>query len=201
MNITSITETSPGRYRVCFEDGREVRSTLSVITDMRLFNGRDIDERELDEFVARSAKYLCLEKASELLSMRQMSGKELKEKLIHKGYKDEDADFAVSRLYELGLMNDEEYSAAIVRHYAAKGYGEGKIRAELGRRGINREFWDDALSSMPETDDKIDSYISSHLKNPEDKDQIRKISAALYRRGFGWDEIRSAIKRFTEEDF
>ena len=33
----------------------------------------------------------------------------------------------------------------VVRHYAAKGYGPRKIRDELYRRGVPREFWEDAM--------------------------------------------------------
>ena len=201
MEITAITETSPGRYKVHLEDGREIRSTLSAVSDLRIFSGRDIDDEQLEEFILLSAKHLCVEKGAELLSVRQMSGKELKEKLLRKGYDEECSDFAVSRLYELGMMNDAEYSEAIVRHYASKGYGIGKIRAELSRRGISRDLWEEALEAMPESDDKIDKFISSRLKDPTDRKQIQKISASLYRRGYGWDEIRSALKRYTEEDF
>ena len=36
------------------------------------------------------------------------------------------------------------------------------------------------------------------------RDQKRKVSAALYRRGYSWDEIRSALSRFSsgsEDDY
>ena len=80
-----------------------------------------------------------------------------------------------------------------VRHYAAKGYGPGKIRNEFYRRGIPKELWDDALLSMPEQDDQIDRLLRKKLRSPApDRDELRKAANFLYRRGFHHDEIQAA---------
>ena len=84
----------------------------------------------------------------------------------------------------------------VVRHYAGKGYGAGRIRQELQRRGVPRELWDEALTELTESDDKLDRFIASRLKDPSDRAQVQKVSAALYRRGFSWEEIRAALARF-----
>lgn len=202
MVITSLKQTSPGRVTVCFEDGAEIKTTLNVITDLRLYNGLDADMELIHELRLASQRALTREKALELLSLRQMSCKELYDKLVQKGYEEENAEYCVEWLSDNGLLNDSTYSAAVVRHYAAKGYGAGRIRSELSRRGISKELWDEALEAMPESDSKIDKFIASRLKDPEDREQIRKISNALYRRGYSWDEIRSALGRYdaqTEE--
>ena len=39
----------------------------------------------------------------------------------------------------------------------------------------------------PVTIQKIDKFISSRLTDPEDRDQVRKVSAALFRRGYSWE--------------
>ena len=83
-----------------------------------------------------------------------------------------------------------------MRHYAAKGYGESRIRQELQRRGLSRELWEDALAAMPEDTSKLDRLIAQRLHDPDNRDEVRKLTAALFRRGFGMEEIRSALKRF-----
>lgn len=197
MQILALRQTSPERVTVCFADGAEVRSTLGVITEMMLFSGKDLSEEETEKLKLLSLRALTLEKAIEYLSYRQMSAKELHDKLVLKGVDDDTASHCVSRLLDMKLLNDELYAAAVARHYAGKGYGTGRIRSELSRRGISRELWDDAMEALPEPDDKIDRFIASRLSDPEDRDQVRKVSAALYRRGFSWDEIREALNRYT----
>ena len=52
---------------------------------------------------------------------------------------------------------------------------------------------------MPVNESKIDKFISARLKDPEDREQVRKVSAALFRRGHSWEEIRAALERFNAE--
>lgn len=86
-----------------------------------------------------------------------------------------------------------------VRHYAAKGYGAGRIRSELYRRGIPREAWDDAMQELPEQDEQIDALLRRRLRSDTpDRDELRRASDYLYRRGFGRDEIRAAIARYQD---
>lgn len=199
MLITAIRQTAPGRLTVCLEDGTELKSTLSAVTDLRLYSGRDLDGEELDALRLTSARSLAREKALELLSRRPMSRQELKTKLLQKGEDEETAEFCASWLCDNGLLDDESYAAAVTRHYAAKGYGPGRIRSELSRRGIDRELWDGALDQMPDNSAKLDKFIAARLKDPSDRDQLRKVTAALYRRGHSWEEIRAALRRFDAE--
>ena len=199
MLISEIKKTSPGRLSVIFEDESEVKSTLSVVSDLRLFTGRDLDEEQMSELKSLSSRSIAREKALEYISRRRMSCKELEKKLLDKGYDEETAEYCVSWLLEQGFLNDENYAGAVVRHYAAKGYGPGRIRAELSRRGIERELWDGALEEMPEDTSKIDKFISSRLTDPGDRAQVQKITAALYRRGHSWEDIRRALRRFSAD--
>ena len=195
MLITAIRQTSSDRLTVVLEDESEIRSTLGVITDLRLYSGRDLEEDALEELRRRSARALGRERALELISRRVMSRKELRDKLLQKGETEDTAEYCAQWLEENGFLNDESYAAAVARHYAAKGYGTGRVRSELSRRGIARELWDEAMEAMPEPDDKLEKFISSRLRDPQDRTQVQKISNALYRRGYSWEEIRSALRR------
>lgn len=195
MRIAALKQTSPGRITVCLDDGSEIRSTPGAVTELRLFAGRGLDEEGISALRRESERSLAREKALEYVSRRQMSGRELFKKLREKGFGEETADYCVSWVLERGLIDEESYAAAIVRHYSAKGCGAGRIRQELQRRGIPRELLDEALASRPGGTEKLDSFIAARLKNPDDRDEVRKLSAALYRRGFSSEEIRAALDR------
>ena len=199
MTVTSIRQTSPGRLTVCFEDGSEIKSTLGAVTELRLYSGRELDDKQTEEFKSLSSRSLARERALEIVSRRRMSEKELRDKLLQKGFDEDTADYCVRWLSENAFLNDEEYSLAVARHYAGKGYGEGRIRAELSRRGIDRELWDEALCSAPDSSDKLRKFISARLKDPSDRDAVRKVSQALYRRGYSWDDIRTALGEFEAD--
>lgn len=199
MLIKALKQTSPGRITVCLEDGSEIRSSLNVVTDLRLFSGKELDEEDIRALRNASGRSIARDRALEMISRRLMSRKELHDKLVQKGESEENADYCVSWLSENGFLSDESYAAAIARHYASKGYGAGRVRTELSRRGVPRELWDEALGAMPETGGKLDRLISAKLKAPGDREQVRKLGNSLYRRGYSWEEIRSALARYSAE--
>lgn len=195
MLISALRQTSPGRITVVLDDGSEIRSTLGVITDMRLYSGRELDAQAVEQLRVDSMRALTRERALEMLSRRAMSRAELVKKLIDKGVDEDTAEYCGTWMEEHSLIDDESYAATVARHYAGKGYGAGRVRAELARRGISRELWDSALDAMPQNDDKIDKFISSRLHDINDRDEVRKLCQALFRRGYSWDEIREALER------
>ena len=135
-----------------------------------------------------------------MLDRRDYSRAELLRKLAEKDFDEAEAAEAVEHLAELGFVDDARYAPILVRHYAAKGYGPQRVRQELQKRGIPKELWDEAMEQMPQQDDAVDRLLRSKLKSfPPDRDELRRASAFLQRKGYGWDEIRAAIERYNSE--
>ena len=148
-----------------------------------------------------SAVGAAKQKALSLLDRRDYSRAELLGKLAEKGYDEAAAEIAVDRLVDLGFVDDARYAPIVVRHYAAKGYGAQRVRGELQRRGIPRELWDAAMAEMPEQDETLDRLLRARLRgaDPGDRAALKKATDALQRKGYGWDEIHSAVERYREE--
>lgn len=199
MLITALRQTASDRFTVVLADGSEIKSSLGVVAALRLFTGRDLDEEELALLRRDSSRSLARDRALELLSRRPMSRREVRGKLLQKGADEDAAEYSANWLQEHGFLNDESYAAAVARHYAAKGYGAGRVRSELGRRGVDRELRDEAVEQMPAADERLHKFIAARLKDPEDREQLRKIGAALFRRGYSREEIRTALRRYTDK--
>ena len=203
MVVTAIKQSSPGRFVVEFDGGETLRSTLEAVTDARLYVGMELDEEAFEELKRSSSKALDRQKALEMLSRRPYSRRELKDKLLRRGTDEQSVEDCIAWLDEHGFLDDGEYAGAVARHYTAKGYGAGRVKSELRRRGIERELADETLAELPENTEKLDAFIARRLNDPKDRDSVRKIGAALFRRGYSWEEIRAALRRFdteTEED-
>lgn len=198
MRVSALKQTSPERITVVLEDGTEIRSSLSVVVELRLFDGKELDAEQTEELKQLSARSLARDRALEIVSRRPLSCRELRDKLLEKGIDEPSADYCVAWLTEHRFLDDAAYAGMVVRHYAAKNYGAGRIRTELSRRGIPRELWEDAMAELPEADDKLDAFLASRLKHPEDRAEVQKVSSALFRRGYGWEEIRSALRRYCD---
>ena len=141
-------------------------------------------------------------KALALLDRRDMSRKELTDKLLQKGETPEAVAAAADRLEELGFLNDGRYAALVVRHYAGKGYGPARVRQELQRRGVPRELWDAALEQLEPDPGRLDRLLRQRLRGRDAADRAERRRAADYllRRGYGWEEVREALDRYRERE-
>lgn len=188
-----------GRWYAELEDGVSIRADINMIADFSLYVGRELSDEELEELKAAEERLTAKERALRLLENRQMSRKELTDKLTRKGESAEAAEAVAELMERVGAIDDREYARTVVRHYARKGYGVGRIKSELIRRGIDRELWEEALSEMPETDDTLDTLIQNKLRGREpDKNEVKKLTDMLLRRGFSWGEIKGALGRYDE---
>lgn len=136
------------------------------------------------------------QRALKILERRDVSRKMLLDKLTEKGISNTDAEEVADWLCGLGVVNDERYAGLVVRHYAAKGYGRRRIRDELYRRGIDREFWDGALAELPETDNAVDRLLSVRLRGAVSPEALQRAQSYLLRRGYSWDEVCAATERY-----
>jgi SOS response regulatory protein OraA/RecX len=65
---------------------------------------------------------------------------------------------------------------------------------------VRRELWEEALQETSEPGDQISRFLRSRLKDPEDRKEVQKLSAALLRRGYSWEDIRAAFQQYDCSD-
>jgi len=195
---------SPDYVRLMFDDGTFMRVPVSVVADLGLYAGltmTDEDMNRLDEAAGRASAKL---RAVRIVASAAVSERELRRRLVTKGERKEYADEAVDWLSDLNLLDDAETARQIVRRGVSKGYGRARIKQMLYEKSIGKEHWEQALSLMPEMDDTIDRYLTTHLGNEiPDQKQTKKITDALLRRGHSWEDIRAGLRRHSvsiEED-
>ena len=202
MTLREIKQTSPERFTLIFDDGTELKTTLGIITGRFIRSGMDFDEEAYNELVSASGLAMAKARALRIINARPMSREELRKRLIEKGETPENAEACADWLCRMGLINDAEYAGSVVRHYAAKGYGSARIKQELRHHGVPREMWDEAMLQMPEQDAYLERFIRARLSEPGDRAQIKKVSDALFRRGYSWEQIKHALNEFdTQGDY
>lgn len=215
-----------GRWLVWFEDGSLLRLGEGDVVSLSLYSGKELDEEETAALTAAAEHSKLNERAVELLSARAMSRKELVDKLStplrrRKRMGDEAvvpdpemmerqrealrsaANQIADRMEELGLLDDEEYGRTLARHYSSKGYGWKKIQDELYRRGVPRACWPAARAELLDREDeagdrRLDELVQKKLRGMEPtRENLKRASDYLARRGFGWEEISAALERYT----
>lgn len=205
-----------GRWLVWLEDGTLLRVSERETADFGLYAGMELSGEKLEALSAAAALSQMKNKALGMLSARPLSRKELIRKLTARTWKrgEEEpegpspeelapqAEEVADWLEGLGLLNDLEYAKSVVRRCQAKGYGERRAREELYRRGIPRDLWDEALEaegSGPE--EAIDRFLAQKLRGwSGDRKQLKRVTDALARRGFSWEDISAGLRRLEMEE-
>lgn len=153
--------------------------------------------RERKELSKSEAK----EKALRLLEFRSHSEKELYDKLIRAGANAEDLPEIFEFLREYSFVNDAEYAKKLARDLQnLNKYGRRRIREELKFRGI---FGEDLENAMLELSDEEEEQLLPLMErklggNFEKKNIDRAIRYFAYR-GYGFDDIKSAVERIKGE--
>ena len=180
------------------EPGRERFAVRSVMND---------PAEETEKAMGRKRKSAAtpLEQAKKWATeylKRPHSEKEVRAKLREKGASDADIETVIALCIDYGFINDAEYAGMIVRHYAAMGYGPGRIRTELTRRGVPKDLWDDAMEEFPAGTETIDRLLAARLRGRDasDRKERDKAANALFRKGYSWSDIRAALARYGSDD-
>lgn len=203
-----------GRWLVWLEDGSLLRVGEGDVVSFSLYAGMELNEEQLEGLKQAQEKAKLKNKALILLAARPMSQRELERKLSAKAPRTREpqegekqrqqrrelAQEVAQRMAQVGLVDDREYASTVVRHYSRKGYGPAKIRDELYRRGVPREFWDEAMEERDQGDDKLRALVEKKLRGAAPtREELKKVSAYLARRGFGWEEISRVLSQVEQE--
>ena len=166
---------------------------------MGIYNGKEVDDDELNEIKQIVAVRRAYNYAVTLLSRRDHSERELMSKLTQKGYTD-GAQEAVTKLRDGGYVSDERFA----RLYAGelqtlKRYGKRRIEQELYRKGIDREIIREVLDETEFEQSELVSLIERkygrYLSNEKG---VQKTINGLLRMGYSYGEIRDALKEINE---
>ena len=202
MRIVKIENSKHVQERVLvyLEEGDPLRITSHELLQFGLYQGMDLSPAVVVQLQASGKRSESRVKAARLASGRMLSRKELTDRLNRKGIDPDTAEETADWLEELGAVDDAAYAGVIARHYGGMGYGAARVRQDLQKRGIPRELWDDALAQLPDSAGAIDAFLRSKLKGKApDRATLKKLSDALLRRGFSWQDIRPALNRLGEE--
>ncbi len=199
MKILSIKRGKKHLDHIILEDGTELSLDSDLCDAKKLFPGCDISDPEA---LTYESDYIrAKSRALWYLSRSDHSEKALKEKLIAAGFDPEACREAVSRMAELGLVDDESYARRLAEYLSASGSSKREIAFKLSQKGIPSDIVKDIIS-QDETDEKekLLHLIETKYKNRlSGEKEIEKVFAALIRKGFSYSDVRSALRAYSEQ--
>ena len=152
---------------------------------------------------------LVLEAALRFLEARQRSAEEVRRRLLVRGYRPDLVDVVLTRLTEFGIVDDAAFAEAWVESRdRARPCGERALRAELRRKGIDRQVVDDVLemreSAQPDADAEaarrvLERHAGALARVADPRARRQRAYALLARSGFESETAVEAITAMLED--
>ena len=198
--IVPVTRPA-GRFSVQV-DGRELAVlSLEAIERLRLVVGRSVTG--LEDAIQLEAKRLdAYDRALGILAFRARSSSELARSLIRKGEGRAHVEWAIARLIEQGLLDDEAFARSFARAKVVDGkQSRRRVQQDLARKGVSRTVSDHAIDTVFEEEAVDQRSIVEEaarkklrsLAGLEPAVQRRRLYGFLARRGYEIDDIRGAL--------
>ena len=147
----------------------------------------------------------CRNYVFKLIEFRDRTEKELRGKLLEKGYDENIIEDEIAFLKDYGYINDARYAQRFVSDAVnLKKWGKIRIRTELLRKGVQGDIVDNAIEDAfcEESDDRLfelmkKRFMNSDFSNIKERNRIFNF---YMRRGFTPDEIKGAMNRMCSFD-
>lgn len=191
------------KIHLLLDDEYRVTTDVDFWAENFIKDGTDIDDEEWENLVTKINYRKSFNKCADLLSRRDHSVKELKEKLL-RTVDEASADKAIERFLELGYLDDEKFAKALAKHlYEVKNYSDNHVRQELYKRGISREIVYDIIdnSEIDSIETIINLVIKKYYNKLNAENGKEKVVAALMRKGFSYGDIKTALHRIENKDY
>ena len=186
---------------VTLENGEECETRSFSLTagqycELNLKKG-EITEEEFEELERASRLYGAIRCGENLLSYGANSVQTLARKIMRHGYNGEESRWAAEYLEAIGLINESEDLVREIEKCLKKYWGAGRIKAHLWSKGYRSETLEEVPSLLEEVDftQNCAALIRKHFGGaPENREERDRMTASLYRYGYGFDEIKGAMK-------
>lgn len=200
MKVTAIKQQTKrhDRYSV-FVDGKYSFSLgESQLVTSGLHSGMELTTDDLSKYHDVSAEGKLFDRLLNLFSYRMRSKWEVLDYLRRHDVTPEQASSLVSRLKELGYIDDQKFAQLWVEsRRMAKHSSIRKLRTELATKRIDRSIIDNVLAT--EEFDELDALrLLIQKKRARYPDDL-KLMQYLARQGFSYSDIRIVLAEFSGE--
>ena len=138
-----------------------------------------------------------------LLGRRELSEKQVRQRLARKEYEQDEIDEAVARLREERAIDDQRVAEAIARtETGIRKRGKVRVRMQLERAGIAKDTARAAIDSVFDAIDDaalLESSLRKRLRGREtiaDEREFARLFRYLIGQGFESDRVMKALKAY-----
>lgn len=178
-----------------------------VAVKFHLKRGMEIDDDELKELLYEEELSKAKNYTYRILARRMYTTKEIRDKLVERGYIDKVIQDVIATLERYGYLNDRTYAEEWIQsRMRAKPKGKTALRQELARKGIEKSIMEDALNRAFDESKEADMVLdlarqkARSYGSDDPAAAKRKLQSFLLRRGFDFETVKDVIEQVIGRD-
>ena len=199
MLITDTKKDKLHLTKITLSDGSEVLIDNDVCYEKCLKIGTEISD--LDDLIFESNYRRAKSRAIWYIDRADHTEKALFEKLLRGGFPQRESAKVIARLKEVGLLDDLRYAENYANRLIESNVSKREALQKMLSKGVP---YDMAKSVLEETETDELSQIKNIIEkkyrtNLTLENGVQKVYAALVRKGFSYDAVKTALKTYIEE--
>ena len=200
MDVIAALRRERGKMRVTLESGQELLIPLSLFHERPLVAGHPLDLEAYDQWLLLRQYRHALDQAVAYLAARARSRREMEARLLCSGYRPATVEMVLYKLEREKLLDDGDFARQWVEARSGRTLGKRRIAQELQRKGVSRTHAEEALAAVDEEAEadaclRAAEKLASRYRREDLRQGEQKLTQALVRRGFGWEDARRAAQR------
>lgn len=165
-----------------------------------------VEVEKLEKIISEEEFLRCKNSALRVVEKTYKTEKEMKDKLLQKGYEGIIIEKTIDFLKEYNFLNDEKYSLMYAKD-RSKTQGKNKIKYSLMQKGVDKDTIESTLE-LVNGDVEIEAAYNLAAKKyrilssrESDKYKLnQKITRFLLGKGYDYGLIKDVMKRLTTEE-
>ena len=198
----SLKEKKKNRYVITLSNNNTFEVSEDVLIDKSLYLNKEIYKADLDKILLSESFSGIRESSLVFLSYRMRSKKELYQKLVKKGYKNDMILETISDFEKKGWLDDETFGLAYSREQINRNsLGPIALKYKLKQFLDSEELIQQissAIYSEIETEEIIKKVLLRYKASviADDERLKRKLINKLKRKGHYWQDIDSVLNNY-----
>jgi regulatory protein len=203
MKITSIKQQvkNPERVSIFVDNKYEFSLSLDELVKYKLKNNDELTAADVKKYKKISADGKLRGRSLEWLMNRPHSEREFRDYLYRKKAEPDQIDGLVNEFTDKGYLDNAKFAAWFSELQARRNKSDRQIRAELFKKGINREIADEVLEAGEGQEaERLKALIDKKSKLSRYQNDPQKLMQYLVGQGFSWQDVKQALAADQPEE-
>lgn len=200
MQILNIKKDKLHLTKISLSNREEVLIDNNVVSENYLKKGDELDENKLNGLIFESQYQRAKSRAVWYLDRKDRTSKELYNKLCQAGFDKKAVAKVIGRLTEVGLIDDYRFAENYANRLMESNVSKREALQKMLQKGVPYDMAKEVLSDCDaDENEQITALIDKKYRTKLMADGgVEKVYAALVRKGFSYEAVKTALKNYIE---